>query len=80
MALHPLRVEILAGRLCADLRTKGMATLGHAGPTPETAIPADTTCFWCNRSGWAMGPDLLPADRERCADPARGCFRTEVEV
>ena len=77
--MHPVREAILAGRLCRNLRTKGMFVSGYEGPPPEVPYPPDTAVYWCNASGWAMGPDSRPVNPERCAK-GRGCFEPELEV
>jgi len=75
--MHPVRDRILAGLLCRHLCTKGMLLAGYEGPPPDAPHPPDTAVFWCNRSGWAAGPDGLPANPGRCA-PGRGCFEPEA--
>jgi hypothetical protein len=80
MALHPLRDRILAGTLCRHLRTKGMFVAGHAGPAADDPQAPDTAIFWCNASGWAAGPDGLPANPGRCGAGVRGCFEVELEA
>ena len=77
--MHFLRDAILRGEACVHLRTKGMFVTGYDGPPPEMPFPPDTAVFWCNLSGWAMGPDGLPANPDRCAG-ARACFESGVEV
>ncbi len=77
--MHPLRERILSGATCTHLRTKGMFVAGHDGPPPEVTHAPDTAAFWCVKSGWAGGPDGLPANLERCAR-GRECFRSDVEV
>ena len=77
--MHPVREGILAGRFCRHLRTKWMFVSGYDGPPPEVPYPPDTAVFWCNVSGWAMGPDSAPVNPERCLRP-RGCFEGELEV
>jgi hypothetical protein len=74
--VHPLRERILAGALCRHLRTKGMYVAGEDGPPPEIPHVPDAAHFWCNLSGWALGPDAAPANPGRCG-PGRGCFDTE---
>lgn len=74
---HPLRERIACGEVCRYLRTKAMFVPGDDGPPPEVPHPAATAVFWCNRSGWAMGPDLSPADPGGCG-PSRGCFEADV--
>lgn len=76
---HPVRDAIRRGVLCRHLRTKGMFVAGDEGPPPDLPHPTDTAAWWCNCSGWSMGPDLVPANRERCADPSRACFDPEVQ-
>jgi hypothetical protein len=75
VSVHPVREAILKGALCARLRTKGMYTGGYDGPPPETSF--DTAIYWCEASGWSLGPDDLPAGPERCRRP-RGCFSPEA--
>lgn len=76
---HPIRERIACGELCRHLRTKGMFVLGDEGPPPELPHPAGTAVFWCNLSGWAMGPDVVPANPDRCASSCgRDCFEPEV--
>jgi hypothetical protein len=77
--VHPIRERILAGTLCRLLRTKGLYVAGYEGPPPELPHPTDTAVFWCNGSGWAMGPDGLPCNPDRCG-PGRGCFEPEIEA
>ena len=77
--MHPVRDRILAGLLCRHLRTKGMFVSGYDGPPPEVPHIPDTAAFWCNLSGWAMGPDSLPVNTDRCGK-GRGCFEPEVEA
>jgi hypothetical protein len=79
VTVHPIRDAILKGTLCAHLRTKGMFVSGYDGPPPDLPFPADTAVFWCNRTGWAMGPDDLPANPDRCSRP-RGCFEPEIDA
>ncbi len=76
--MHPLRADILDGRVCPLINTKALH-VGEEGPPPEWPHPPDTAVFWCGRTGWAMGPDLLPANPRRCA-PGRGCFEGGAEV
>jgi hypothetical protein len=76
--MHPVRERILAGTLCRNLCTKGMAVTGYEGQPADLSHPTDTALYWCSDSGWAAGPDGLPANPGRCG-PGRGCFRTEVE-
>ena len=75
---HPVRDAISSGRLCRFLRTKGMFVLGDDGPPEDLPHVPDTAAFWCNCSGWAMGPDLLPANPERCASASRECFESDA--
>ena len=77
--MHPIRDAILKGTLCSRLRTKGMFVTGYDGPPPDMPFLPDTAVYWCNRSGWAMGPDDRPANPDRCA-PGRGCFEPQVEA
>jgi len=77
--MHPVRDRILKGTLCMNLRTKGMYVAGYDGPPPEMPHAPDTAVFWCNMSGWAMGPDSLPCNPERCG-AGRGCFETEIQA
>lgn len=74
---HPIRDKIRSGLLCRHLRTKGMYVLGNAAPPADMQHIPDTAAFWCNCSGWSMGPDVVPANPERCADPSRACFEGE---
>ena len=76
---HPVRERIACGELCRHLRTKGMYVLGDDGPPPELPHAPSTAIFWCNLSGWAMGPDVAPANPDRCARSCgRECFEPEV--
>ena len=77
--MHTLREAILKGRTCRHLRTKGMFVAGYDGPPPEMPLIPDTAAYWCNASGWAMGPDSIPANPDRCGR-VRGCFEAELEV
>jgi len=77
--MHPIRRRILEGTLCRHLRTKGLYVSGYDGPPAELPHVPDTAVFWCVRSGWAMGPDLAPANPGRCGG-ARECFEGEIEV
>jgi len=76
--MHPIRDAVLKGTLCAHLRTKGMFVTGYDGPPPDMPFLPDTAVYWCGKSGWAMGPDVLPANPGRCGR-GRGCFETDVE-
>ena len=80
MAVHPVRDGIRRGLICRHLRTKGMFVLGEEGPPPDLPHPAQTAAFWCNCTGWAMGPDMRPANDGRCDDAARGCFEPDVQA
>lgn len=71
--MHPLRQAIIEGRACRLLRQKGLYVTGDEGPPPSVAHPPDTAVFWCERTGWALGPGLVPANPHRCA-PGRSCF------
>lgn len=77
--MHPVRDRIRAGTLCRHLGTKGMYVAGYEGPPQGTPFVPDTAVYWCSRSGWAAGPDGLPANPERCVR-GRECYRSEVEV
>ncbi len=83
--MHPVRDGILQGTLCRHLRTKGMFTgeedpaTSAPGASPEPPRRIDAAGWWCNVSGWAMGPDVLPANGDRCV-PGRRCFEPGVEV
>ena len=83
--MHPVREGILRGTLCRHLRSKGMftgeedpATL-PPGAAAEPPPRIEAAGWWCNVSGWAMGPDVLPANADRCVG-GRGCFEAAVEV
>lgn len=76
---HPIRELIAQGRLCRSLRTKGMFVFGDEGPPADHPHPPDTAVFWCERSGWALGPDLGPADDRSCAAGCgRRCFSADA--
>jgi hypothetical protein len=76
---HPIRERIACGELCRHLRTKGMYVLGDDGPPPDLPHPPGTAVHWCVQSGWAMGPDLAPANPDRCAKgEVRDCFEPDV--
>lgn len=77
---HPIRVAIQEGRLCRNLRTKAMFVFGEDGPPATLEHIPDTAAFWCNCSGYALGPDRVPVNAERCADRARECFEGEVSA
>jgi hypothetical protein len=77
--MHPVREGILQGRLCAMLRTKGMFVAGYDGPPTDLPFVPDTAAFWCNATGWALGPDSVPANPDRCV-LGRSCFEAAVEV
>ena len=77
--MHPVRKSILEGTLCRNLRNKGMFTAGGEGPPPELPHPPDTAAWWCNLSGWAVGPDSRPCNPDRCTT-TRGCCEVEGEV
>ena len=75
---HPVRTAIAEGRLCRHLRTKGMFVFGDEGPPPALQHVPDTAAFWCNQSGYALGPDSVPCNLGRCSERARRCFEPEV--
>lgn len=76
---NPVRERIARGELCRFLRTKGMYVFGDEAIPEESPYPPDTAVFWCNRSGWAMGPDHVPANPVRCAAACgRECFESDV--
>lgn len=75
---HPIRERIACGELCRHLRTKGMYVHGYEGPPASAVLAPDTTLHWCVVSGWALGPDVLPANPVRCAERSRECFEPEV--
>ena len=77
---HPIRERIACGELCRHLRTKGMYVLGDDGPPAGLAHVPDTAAHWCVLSGWAMGPDMVPANPGRCADRGRGCFEPDAQA
>lgn len=78
---HPIREAIAAGRICRHLRTKAMFVIGDDGPPADYPHPPSTACFWCNESGWAMGPDLEPANPDRCAaNCGRACYRGDASA
>ena len=75
---HPIRERIACGELCCHLRTKGMYVHGYEGPPADLPHPIDTAGHFCILSGWAMGPDVMPANPVRCADKTRACFEPDV--
>ena len=75
---HPIRARIACGELCRHLRTKGMYVPGDDGPPEALAHVPTTAVHWCVMSGWAMGPDMVPADPVQCADRTRGCFEGDA--
>jgi hypothetical protein len=74
--MHPLRAAILEGRTCRLLRQKGLYVSGDEGPPPHVLHAPDTAVFWCESTGWAMGPGMIPANPGRCVRE-RNCFERE---
>jgi hypothetical protein len=77
--MHPLRERILSGSICSCLRTKAMFVAGHDGEPGADPLESSGAIYWCNLSGWSMGPDFLPANPRRCV-PGRDCFSREIEA
>ena len=54
--------------LCPALRWKGQfIEAEHQEGTSDGIV-------WCNFTQTCIGPDNLPADRERCRNAARECY------
>ncbi len=56
--------------LCPALRWKGQFIDAPKQPGTSDGI------VWCQYTQTCIGPDNLPADRERCTQPNRACYGT----
>jgi hypothetical protein len=63
---------------CVSLRTKAMyLNEPQSGdPEPEFSSP----CWWCLRTGDAMGPDQATAGPGFCDRPGRSCYQPPVSL
>ena len=69
---YPTRLRELLKVRCVWLRTKAQFT-NFPGPS-DTENPYSTACWWCFRTGEALGADGSTSGPGDCDRPGRSCY------